>query len=319
MSEKISRRTFIKKGSAIGVTSIVGGTVLSGLGQGNSGMAAAEGGIDISVVKSEDSFAAAVKAVELLGGMKRFVPKGSRVALLPNSQRNNPGVFTSPEVVKAVIKLCFQAGAAQVNCLSWLPEQIWSDTGLKQAVESAGARLVVVDMKDESLFKQVAVPRGRSLKEARIMKAFFDHDTFINLPICKDHAGNKFTCTLKNLMGLNSPRSNRTFHRSDWKSNPDSIAFLDQCIADLNTVVHPSLCVVDATKFITTNGPFGPGKLMEPLKVVAGTDRVAIDAYCCTLWGLKAADIFMINRAAELGLGEKNLKKVKIKEVTLKS
>jgi len=37
-----------------------------------------------------------------------------------------------------------------------------------------------------------------------------------------------------------------------------------------------------------------------------------MDAYCCTLWGLKPEDIFQIKMAHDLGLGEMNLKKVKM-------
>ena len=39
------------------------------------------------------------------------------------------------------------------------------------------------------------------------MNEFYDYDVFINMPITKDHAGNKFTGTIKNLMGLNAPTS----------------------------------------------------------------------------------------------------------------
>jgi uncharacterized protein (DUF362 family) len=120
---------------------------------------------------------------------------------------------------------------------------------------------------------------------------------------------------MKNLMGLNSPKSNRTFHKEDWQTNIDSIRHLDQCIADLNTVITPDLCIVDATEFIITNGPFGPGEIHQPRKVVAGTDRVAIDSYCCGLWGLEPADIIMINKASEHGLGEMDLGKVTVNEI----
>ena len=60
---------------------------------------------------------------------------------------------------------------------------------------------------------------------------------------------------------------------------------------------------------------FGPGEVLKAQKVVAGTDPVALDAYCCTLWGLEAEDIFVINKAYDHGLGEKDLKKKTIKEV----
>jgi hypothetical protein len=61
----------------------------------------------------------------------------------------------------------------------------------------------------------------------------------------------------------------------------------------------------------------GPGEITKPQQVVAGVDRVAMDAYCCTLWGLKAEDIFQIKMAQSLGLGHMDLKKAKIKKVKI--
>jgi uncharacterized protein (DUF362 family) len=308
MAKPISRRSFIKESTAIGIGSLVGADLLSAL----SGEA-----VDVSVVQGKDYFKNTLKAVEQLGGMQRFVPKNSRVAILANPQRNNPGAYTCPQVLAAAVRMCKKAGAKEVACISWLPLKNWENTGLKKAVDDEGGKLVVVDLRDESLFKPVPVPKGKALKEARIMKELYNYDLLIDMPITKDHAGNKFTGTLKNLMGLNSPLNNRTFHKPNWKSDVNDIRHLDQCIADLNTVIKPALCIVDATEFIITNGPFGPGKLHKPQKVAAGVDRVALDAYCCTLWGLKPADIFTITMAHEHGLGEIDLEKINIKETTL--
>ena len=308
MPENITRRTFIKKSAAVGMTSVIGRTVFPNFIFGKTP-------IDISVVKGDDNLHNTKKAVELLGGIERFVPKNAKVAILANPQRNNPGTFTKPQIVRAAIQMCKQAGAEQIACISWLPETNWESTGLKKVLDEEGVRLAITDLKDESLFQPVPVPQGKALKQARILKTFFDYDVFIDMPITKDHAGNKFTGTMKNLMGLNSPQTNRTFHRENWTTDVNSIAHLDQCIADLNTVVQPHLCIVDATEFIITNGPFGPGTLHTPRKIVAGTNRVAIDAYCCTLWGLNPEEIFLIPKAHEHGLGQKNLSKVNIKEV----
>ena len=35
------------------------------------------------------------------------------------------------------------------------------------------------------------------LKKARVMEIFYEYDLLITLPITKDHAGNRFTGTLK--------------------------------------------------------------------------------------------------------------------------
>lgn len=316
MAKKIDRRSFIKQSAAIGAASFVGGGLVTGCTK-KKGASAQRLDVDVSVVQGEDYFANTMKAVEQLGGMEPFVPKGSRVAILANPQRNNPGAFTKPEVLRAAIQMCKEAGAKEVACISQLPDQNWEGTGLKKVVEDEGANLIIVDRSDETQFKAIPVPKGVALKEAQVMNVFFDYDVFIDMPITKDHAGNKFTGTMKNHMGLTSRATNRSFHKEGWQTDIDAIRHLDQCIADLNTIITPDLCIVDATEFITTNGPFGPGEIIKPQKVIAGTDRVAIDAYCCTLWGLEGQDIIHIQEAYNHGLGEIDLSKVKIKESTI--
>ncbi len=311
MDKRIGRREFFKQSVRIGFSTAIGFGFASLL-EGEASLPDGES-VDICVATGSDYYASTLKAVECLGGMKKFVPKDAKVALLPNSQSRHPGTFTKPEVVQAVIGMCKKAGAEEVNCLTWLKREYWEDSGLAAAVHEAGASMKFVE-DEEAEFKSVPVPGWKAMKEVMIMKEFYNHDVFIDMPITKDHAGNKFTGTQKNLMGLNYRTNNRLFHRKDWQTNPKSIEYLDQCIVDLNKVIKPALCVVDATEFITTNGPFGPGELAKPQKVVAGMDRVAIDAYCATLWGMRGEDIFMIKLGSEQGLGEIDLKKVKIKE-----
>jgi len=312
MRKRIGRREFIKKSACIGFIPVISGSIISQLFEGQ--LLQASVGPEISVVKGSNYFKNTVKAVELLGGMKKFIPKNAKVAIFPNTQSNHPGTFTNPDIVSATIRMCQEAGAKEINCLSWLPKKFWESSGMNTTVEKAGAKLILVGMED-AFFKPVKIPYGKVLKEAWIMKELYNNDVFIDIPITKDHAGNKFTGTMKNLMGLNSPASNRTFHKKNWATDRNALEHLDQSIADLNTILKPALCVVDATEFITTNGPFGPGKLIKPRKVIAGVDRVAIDAYCAKLWSLEPEDIIMIKRGFEHGLGEIDLKKVKIKEI----
>lgn len=313
MDKKIGRRDFLKKSAKIGFSAAVGCSFLS-CSAGEKAASPVEDAVDISVAHGSDYYASTVKALEGLGGMETIVPKGARVAILPNSQSKNPGTFTNPDVIRAVVEMCKKAGAAEVNCLTWLKPENWEASGLDAAVKEAGANLKFVES-EEANFMAVPVQGWKAHEELMIMKELYNNDVFIDMPITKDHAGNKFTGTLKNLMGLNYRPNNRLFHREDWTTNPESIQFLDQCIVDLNKAVTPTLCVVDATEFITTNGPFGPGELIKPQKVIAGQDRVAIDAYCASLWGLTGGDIFAIKLGFEQGLGEMDLGKVRIKEI----
>jgi uncharacterized protein (DUF362 family) len=313
MGKKMERREFLKTGLKAGLTTAVAAPILHRL-KLSPLYAQVKDVPDIAAIAGDDYGRNAAKAVEFLGGMGRFVPENSRVLILANVQSSHPGTFTNPAIVRTVLRLCKEAGAKEINLVSLQALKNWESTGLAQVAAEEGAGLKLVD-RDDANFKAVPVPSGKALREARIMNLFFDHDVFINMPVTKDHAGNKFTGTMKNLMGLNASASNRTFHKENWQTDAGAIEHLDQCIADLNTVVKPTLNVVDATEFITTNGPFGPGEIIRPKKVVAGVDRVAIDAYCASLWGLRGDDIVMIKRGQEHGLGRLDLKTVNIKEM----
>jgi uncharacterized protein (DUF362 family) len=119
---------------------------------------------------------------------------------------------------------------------------------------------------------------------------------------------------MKNLMAVNYSQVNLTFHSGRFK-DPDDIGHLDQSIADLNLAVRPTLCIVDLTEVISTNGPFGPGKLIQPGRVAASMDRVALDAYGASQLGIEAKEILMIRRAYEHGLGEIDLGRLSLVEV----
>jgi len=169
MSEKITRRSFIKKSTAFGVSSVFGGTLIPNITSGDET-------IDIAVVKGQNYFENTKKAIELLGGMGKFVPKNSKVALLPIPQSNNPGTFTKPQIVRAAIQMCKEAGVKEICCIGWLPERHWVNTGMKKVIDAENIELVIANLRDESLFKPVSVPRGVALKQARIMKSFYNYD-----------------------------------------------------------------------------------------------------------------------------------------------
>ena len=110
-------------------------------------------------------------------------------------------------------------------------------------------------------------------------------------------------------MGLFPFSTNGLFHLG-------KMSHLSQCIADLNLVRQPDLCISDATEFITENGPWGPGPLKRHDTVLAALNRVSLDAFCSRLLGHHPKDILMIRKAAAHGLGEADLEKLQVVEVT---
>jgi uncharacterized protein (DUF362 family) len=316
MGSRITRRNFIIKSAALAASSSIGSIGLSSAIESGLNSNLRNNNIDVAVAAGSNYFENTVKAVEILGGMSKYVPKNSSVLLLGNVWRV-PGTFTKPDIFHAVAGMCRDAGAGKVKCVSMMPRRNWEITGNKAALEKENVELKLFDYKDYSQFTTIPIPGGKILKQAEILKDLFVHDVFINIPLCKDHVSTVFSCAMKNLMGLTSYRCNRKFHIEERDETIDKANYLAQCIADLNTVITPTLNVVDATEFIATNGPMGPGRIIKPRKVVAGVDRVAIDAYCIALLDKNINNVIKIKKGYEHGLGEMDISKVRIHEEEL--
>jgi uncharacterized protein (DUF362 family) len=286
------------------------GVAAVGLGQVALGQKTGRQQQPIVVVAEKDKPAELVrKAIKALGGMGRFVKKGNRVLIKPNIAFARPpegAANTNPEVVAELVQLCFEAGAREVIVLDYTldPARItYEMSGIAKAAEAKGARMVYVSPRD---FVPIEVPKGKILSayDVRVLKQVLDADVFINVPIAKTHGSARLTLGMKNLMGVIQDRG--SWHRS---------GDLHQCIADFVTAVKPHLTVIDAIRILASGGPKGPGRVEQKDTIIASTDIVAADAYAATLFGLTPSDVPHIIKAAELGVGVADLKRVKIVKV----
>jgi len=71
---------------------------------------------------------------------------------------------------------------------------------------------------------------------------------------------------------------------------------------------------MDANHVLLTNGPGGPGRVLDPQRVIAGVDPVAVDSAALQFFRQKPEDIGHIRIAHELGVGEMDVDKLKVKE-----
>ncbi|MGE5680247.1 MAG: DUF362 domain-containing protein [Bacillota bacterium] len=310
MHSKLDRREFIKTGTLLGA-GVIFGRILPGLYSDSSDLFAMDIP-EISVIQGDDYFANTIKAVDALGSMKNFVKKNSTVGLLINSRYNKPGTFVKPEIALAVLNMCFSSGAKEIISLENVSNSYWRLSSFSKKYSEIINRIKPAG----GNYIKVKIPKGISLKEAEIEKSLLDCDVFINIPIFKQHEGVQATGCLKNLMGLTSSETNKYFHfgskANDWYAD---VNFLSQCIADINLIRKPDLCIADATEYITTNGPFGPGNVVKTKKILAGKDPVALDSYGARLLGHNPEDIPPIKMAFKHGLGQIDLSKVKIQEI----
>jgi uncharacterized protein (DUF362 family) len=251
------------------------------------------------------------QALAALGGIETFVKKGQTVLVKPNIGWDVPperGANTDPELVGHLVKLCLNAGAKSVSvfdnpCDQW--QRAYENSGIERAARDAGA--IIVDGKDESLYREVEIPGGIKLKRAHVHSLVLDSDVFINVPVLKHHSGALMTAGMKNLMGVIWDR--RVYHRDD----------LHQTIADFLTFKQPTLNVLDAYHPMFRNGPRGLSveDLVEKRTLLASTDIVALDAAAAKLLGLQPADVRHVKIGDQMKLGTMNLDQVEIRRFKL--
>jgi uncharacterized protein (DUF362 family) len=313
--DPVTRRSFLKKTACITGGALLSSVPLSALAQTDSqATPAPEIKPDLVAVKGKDPYGSTLRAIQELGGFEAFVKRGDRVGVLVNSPFKNIGASVNPDVVLAVLEKCLEGGAKEIRYLKDPYRGYWEGSP-----RSRDHATVLKSLKYESGEQvKVQIPAGVALKDASVTKALFDCDVFINISLTKHHEGVHYSGALKNMMGLCPFSTNSFFHwgtlRLGWYGD---LNHLNQCIADLNLVKKPDLCISDATTFITEKGPYGPGKLGSAETVVASTNPVSLDAFCCRFLGLQPQDVLMIPKASRHGLGNMNPARLNVKSLSV--
>lgn len=331
----ISRRDFIKRMTALGLTAAAAGSLFSSLACSSKEVPVpaspvpssvpapapapqspavpnpAPGGSHLVVARGGKPAAMVQAAIKALGGIERFVKKGDDVIVKPNIcvafHTPEYAATTNPEVVGALVALCLGAGAKRVRVMD-LPfggtaEQAYVRSGIGEAVRSAGGQMeLMADMK----YREVDIPGGIDIKKWPVYGDALDADVLIDVPIAKHHNLARLTLGMKNLMGLIQDRGQ--LHTN-----------IGQRVADLTSLLRPKLTIVDAVRILMNHGPTG-GNLDDVKStntIIASSDIVAADAYAATLFGLTGNDIPIIRAAAQMGLGTMDLNSVKLEEITV--
>jgi len=105
-------------------------------------------------------------AVDALGGIKRFVSRGDVVVVKPNiawDRVPEQAGDTNPEVVAAVVKLCYEAGAKKVKVFDRPvndPRRCYVQSGIEPAARAVDAE---VSHTDDRKFKDMEI-NGLALK-----------------------------------------------------------------------------------------------------------------------------------------------------------
>ena len=264
----------------------------------------------LAVARGGDPAAITSAALAALGGIERFVRSGDDVIIKPNICVDyHPPEYaatTNPTVVATLVTLCLGAGARRVRVMDTplggsTAESAYAVSGIGDAVRAAGGEMEVMS---PVKFAEFAIPEGRDITAWEVYRDVVEAPVLINVPIAKHHSLARLSLGCKNLLGvIHSPNQ---MHVK-----------LGQRVADLMSLVRPTLTVVDAVRILTAHGPTGGSlnDVQQTNTVVASHDTVAVDAWAATLFGLSGADVPYVKAAAEMGLGTMELGNVKVEEI----
>lgn len=263
-------------------------------------------GRTISIVESSERAKTVDKAIDMLGGIERFVKPGETVAIKPNVAFATPamlGATANPELITEVVRLCYDRGKARKVIVTDNPindpASCFTLSGVGKAASAAGAEVV---LPRAHLFKQTTLPNGELIEDWPIFfEPFNKADRVIGITPVKNHHRAGASMTMKNWYGLLGGRRN-IFHQD-----------INTIIAELVMMVKPTLVILDGTEVMMTNGPTG-GSLSDLKRantLIASTDCVAADAYGCGLLGLKISDLPYLAKAEQAGAGTTDYESLK--------
>ncbi|MFC1548490.1 DUF362 domain-containing protein [Candidatus Omnitrophota bacterium] len=263
---------------------------------------------DLVITEGPDPYKNTVKAVEAMGGMGKFVKKGDVVFLKANiswDRTPEQAGNTNPQVVAALIDMCYKVGAKRVSMSDNTcneARRCYDRSDIAKIAKEQGAHIHYVDNWD---IVKAHFAYNSPMEDWPVYRESVDCDVFINVPVLKHHSLTGLTLSMKNLMGICSGVRGMMH------------AGIGRKLADLTDFIQPDLSIIDATRVLIRNGPSG-GNLQDVVKmdkIVVGTDPVLTDAYACTLVNRDPLSISYIKEGNRLGYGSADLSGKDIVEV----
>jgi uncharacterized protein (DUF362 family) len=263
-------------------------------------------GQTISIIKGEDRAKTINKAIELLGGIERFISPGDVVAIKPNVGFASPpilGATTHPDVVAAVVRLCYDRGRARkviiIDNPINDPASCFAISGIGKAAAAAGAEVL---MPKNNLFSHTTLKGGSLIRNWPVFYGpLAGANKLIGIAHVKDHHRSAASMSMKNWYGLLGGRRN-IFHQD-----------INTIIAELAMMVKPTFVILDGTETMMTNGPTGGSvsDLKKTNTMIASCDMVAADAFGCSLLNLKPSDLPYLSLAEKAQVGTANYESLK--------
>ncbi len=262
----------------------------------------------VAVVRCDDYTpetvdAAVRRAIDLIGGIERFVTPEAGVLLKPNllqGQEPEKCVTTHPAVVAAVARLLVEHGCRVVIGDSPGAGIVYSEANLRRGYSRSGFAAVAEEtgaaLNYDTGSEIVSFPEGEAVKQFPIITPALEADAIVVVSKVKTHMWTRMTGAAKNLFGLIPGLEKPVYHFRFQ----DEYAF-GRMLVDLNECMKPRLQIVDAVVGMEGDGPQA-GSPRTIGVILAGSDYAAVDTVLARLIGMDPLEIGPIKSAVARGL-----------------
>jgi uncharacterized protein (DUF362 family) len=254
----------------------------------------------VAIVKGTDPIDMTVEALKMVRASDA-ISNDKPVLIKPNyinAKHPTTGITTDSRVIEGVVKYLKQSGIDEIiigeGCGYSDTFRAFNVAGVNKVAERWNIKLVDLNKDD---FVEVSPDEPLALDKVKISKTALE-STIISVPKLKRHGSAKVTLSIKNMMGVMTPKG--SMHRGSLSKN----------IADLASIVKPSLAVVDG--IIAGGGYETSEKPVEMNLVIAGIDPVGVDAVGASLMGVSPETVKHLQLAEQKGLGTCNLNNIEI-------
>ncbi len=311
----MKRREFISSALSAGGALVSGCSLKDGIqkmGGGSLEIVEGEPRIDRSV----DGRVYLLRTDDRRGGIEELLKKFNlnelrqkRVAIKANYNSMDPfPATTHPDTLRTILEvvknktddvvLAERSGMGDT-------EKVLKGMGVYDIAEEMGVGIYILD----SHRRWVKFDADHWLRGFLFADIFYDADHVIQTCCLKTHRfGGHFTMSLKNSVGMIAKRVRIYDYMAELHLSPNQ----RKMIAEINIAYSPFLIILDAIEGFSEGGP-DKGKLIKPKLLIAGKDRVAVDAVGVALLRIygttpevskgRVFDQEQIKRAVELGIG----------------
>lgn len=253
----------------------------------------------VAIVKGTVPSDMTVEALEMVNAGD-VLPKEKPILIKPNyinARHPLTGITTDSRVIEGVVKFLRRQGVKNVV--------IGEGSGFADTFEAfnvAGVNVIaekwkvkLVDLNKDD-FVEVSPKQPLALKKVKIARTALEN-TIISVPKLKPHRLARITLSLKNMMGVVTPKG--SMHTN-----------LSKKIVDLVSILKLKVAVIDGIVAGEVHETSGNPVRMN--LVIAGTDPVAVDAVGAAVMCIPPKSVKHLRLAEERGLGTCNLENIEV-------